>query len=287
MNEIQQEIVPITPDDLFVIKNHPNAKFDYPIHCHPEYEINLVMNTSGTRVVGDDEEAFDELDLVMTGPFVPHVWKSELVTNHVITIQFSSDLLSFQMINKRLFMPIRQLLIDSMQGLHFYGPEAERIRNEIVEITRMQGFQTATKFLNILNLLAYAPRRKLVSNMYESENLVNSSKSRRITKACKYIEENISQKISLSDVAMLVNMSDSAFSHFFKKKTGISFITYVNNLRVAKACDLLASTSLSASEICYDCGFNNKSNFIRIFTKRKNMTPIEYRNHISQILIKY
>ena len=287
MNEIQQEIVPITQDDLFVIKNHPNAKFDYPIHCHPEYEINLVMNTSGIRVVGDDEEAFDELDLVMTGPFVPHVWKSELVTNHVITIQFSSDLLSFQMINKRLFMPIRQLLIDSMQGLHFYGPEAERIRNEIVEITRMQGFQTATKFLNILNLLAYAPRRKLVSNMYESENLVNSSKSRRITKACKYIEENISQKISLPDVAMLVNMSDSAFSHFFKKKTGISFITYVNNLRVAKACDLLASTSLSASEICYDCGFNNKSNFIRIFTKRKNMTPIEYRNHISQILIKY
>ena len=287
MNEIQQEIVPITQDDLFVIMNHPNAKFDYPIHCHPEYEINLVMNTSGTRVVGDDEEAFDELDLVMTGPFVPHVWKSELVTNHVITIQFSSDLLSFQMINKRLFMPIRQLLIDSMQGLHFFGPEAERIRNEIVEITRMQGFQTATKFLNILNLLAYAPRRKLVSNMYESENLVNSSKSRRITKACKYIEENISQKISLSDVAMLVNMSDSAFSHFFKKKTGISFITYVNNLRVAKACDLLASTSLSASEICYDCGFNNKSNFIRIFTKRKNMTPIEYRNHISQILIKY
>lgn len=218
MNEIQQEIVPITQDDLFVIKNHPNAKFDYPIHCHPEYEINLVMNTSGIRVVGDDEEAFDELDLVMTGPFVPHVWKSELVTNHVITIQFSSDLLSFQMINKRLFMPIRQLLIDSMQGLHFYGPEAERIRNEIVEITRMQGFQTATKFLNILNLLAYAPRRKLVSNMYESENLVNSSKSRRITKACKYIEENISQKISLSDVAMLVNMSDSAFSHFFKKR---------------------------------------------------------------------
>ena len=287
MNEIQQEIVPITQDDLFVIKNHPNAKFDYPIHCHPEYEINLVMNTSGTRVVGDDEEAFDELDLVMTGPFVPHVWKSELVTNHVITIQFSSDLLSFQMINKRLFMPIRQLLIDSMQGLHFFGPEAERIRNEIVEITRMQGFQTATKFLNILNLLAYAPRRKLVSNMYESENLVNSSKSRRITKACKYIEENISQKISLSDVAMLVNMSDSAFSHFFKKKTGISFITYVNNLRVAKACDLLASTSLSASEICYDCGFNNKSNFIRIFTKRKNMTPIEYRNHITQLLIKY
>lgn len=287
MNEIQQEIVPITQDDLFVIMNHPNAKFDYPIHCHPEYEINLVMKTSGTRVVGDYEEAFSDLDIVMTGPYVPHVWKSDLLTNHVITIQFSSDLLSFQMINKRLFMPIRQLLVDSTQGLQFYGSEAERIRDEIMELTRIQGFQTATKFLTLLNFMAAAPRRKLVSNMYESENLVNSSKSRRITKACKYIEENISQKISLAEVVALVNMSESAFSHFFKKKTGISFITYVNNLRVAKACDLLASTSLSASEICYDCGFNNKSNFIRIFTKRKNMTPIEYRNHITQLLIKY
>ena len=287
MNEIQQEIVPITQDDLFVIMNHPNAKFDYPIHCHPEYEINLVMKTSGTRVVGDYEEAFSDLDIVMTGPYVPHVWKSDLLTNHVITIQFSSDLLSFQMINKRLFMPIRQLLVDSTQGLQFYGSEAERIRDEIMELTRIQGFQTATKFLTLLNFMAAAPRRKLVSNMYESENFVNSSKSRRITKACKYIEENISQKISLAEVAALVNMSESAFSHFFKKKTGISFITYVNNLRVAKACDLLASTSLSASEICYDCGFNNKSNFIRIFTKRKNMTPIEYRNHITQLLIKY
>ena len=287
MNEIQQEIVPITQDDLFVIMNHPNAKFDYPIHCHPEYEINLVMKTSGTRVVGDYEEAFSDLDIVMTVPYVPHVWKSDLLTNHVITIQFSSDLLSFQMINKRLFMPIRQLLVDSTQGLQFYGSEAERIRDEIMELTRIQGFQTATKFLTLLNFMAAAPRRKLVSNMYESENLVNSSKSRRITKACKYIEENISQKISLAEVAALVNMSETAFSHFFNKKTGISFITYVNNLRVAKACDLLASTSLSASEICYDCGFNNKSNFIRIFTKRKNMTPIEYRNHITQLLIKY
>lgn len=277
----------MTNDDFFIILNHPNADFDYPIHCHPEYEINVVMKTSGTRVVGDSEEYFGDLDIVMTGPYVPHVWKSELVTNHVITIQFSSDLLNYQMISKRLFAPIRQMLLDSMQGLQFYGADAERIKDEIIELTRMQGFQTATKFLNILNSLAHASRRKLVSNMCESENLVSLSKSRRISKACKYIEENISRKICLSEVAKLVNMSDSAFSHFFKKKTGISFITYINNLRVAKACDLLASTSLSASEICYDCGFNNKSNFIRIFTKRKNMTPIEYRNHISQLLIKY
>lgn len=287
MAEIQQEICPINNEDLFIILDHINARFEYPIHCHPEYEINLVIDTHGTRVVGDFEETFDGLDFVMIGPYVPHVWKSTKETNHVVTIQFSPELLNFQIMDKRLFLPIKHLLIDSMQGLHFYGPDAERIKDQIVELTRIQGFQSATMFLNILNSLAHAPRRKLVTNMHEAENLVHQSKSRRIRKVCKFIEENISHKITLSDAAKLVSMSDSAFSHFFKKQTGISFITYVNNLRVAKACDLLANTALSASEICYDCGFNNKSNFIRLFHKRKNMTPIEYRNHISQLLIKY
>jgi AraC-like DNA-binding protein len=287
MAEIQQEICPINNEDLFIIMDHINAKFEYPIHCHPEYEINLVIDTLGTRVVGDFEEAFNGLDFVMIGPYVPHVWKSTKETNHVVTIQFSSELLNFPIMDKRLFLPIKQLLMDSMQGLHFYGPDAERIKDEIVELTRIQGFQSATMFLNILNSLAHAPRRKLVTNVQDAENFIHQSKSRRIKKVCKYIEENISHKITLSDAATLVSMSDSAFSHFFKKQTGISFITYVNNLRVAKACDLLANTNLSASEICYDCGFNNKSNFIRLFSKRKNMTPIEYRNHISQMLIKY
>lgn len=287
MAEIQQEICPLAGDDLFIILDHTNAKFEYPIHCHPEYEINLVINTKGTRVIGDSEEEFSCLDFVMIGPYIPHVWKAGAEENRVITIQFTGDLINFQILNKRLFLPIKQLLLDSMQGLHFYGEEAERIKDEIVELTRLQGFQTATKFLSILHSLAHAPRRKLVSNMFETDTLIHQSKSRRISKVCRYIEENISQKITLSDAAKLVNMSDSAFSHFFKRQTNISFITYINNLRVAKACDLLANTELSASEICYDCGFNNKSNFIRLFSKRKNMTPIEYRNHISQLLIKY
>ena len=257
MKEIQQEITPITNEDLFIILNHPNAHFDYPIHCHPEYEINLVMNTRGSRIVGDSTEDFGPLDLVMTGPYVPHVWKSPLKTNHVITIQFSGDLIDFPIVNKRLFLPIRQLLLDSRQGLSFTGPEQLSVRDRIL------------------------------SNLCDSKNIVHTSKSRRIAKVCDYIEKNLCQNIRLTDVAGLVNMSESAFSHFFKKRTNISYITFVNNMRISKACQLLANTTLSASEICYACGFNNKSNFIRIFTKKKNMTPIEYREYISQMLIKY
>ena len=68
MKDIQKEITPISSDDLFIVLNHPNAKFDYPVHYHSDYEINLVMNTYGERIVGDSVEKFDSLDLVMTGP---------------------------------------------------------------------------------------------------------------------------------------------------------------------------------------------------------------------------
>ena len=97
MKDIQKEITPISSDDLFIVLNHPNAKFDYPVHYHSDYEINLVMNTYGERIVGDSVEKFDNLDLVMTGPNLPHAWKGEIVEgNHVVTIQFSDNLLNFR-----------------------------------------------------------------------------------------------------------------------------------------------------------------------------------------------
>ena len=173
-----------------------------------------------------------------------------------------------------------------MHGLSFEGTDQTAIKEQIIALTRMQGFQSVTTFLNILNLMANANRKRLVTNLYEPE-LGASSKSRRIARVCEHIDKNLDKELSLSEVAELVNMSDSAFSHFFKKRTGMSYINYVNNQRIAKACTLLAETTLSASEICYDCGFNHKSNFIRIFRKKKGMTPIEYRKFISQMLIKY
>ena len=276
MSEFLQEIVPINKDDLFIILNHPNAKFDYPVHYHPEYEINLVMDCTGSRVVGDSEEAFGTSDLVMVGPSLPHAWKSDAETNHVITIQFSADMLNYPMVSKRIFSPIRQLLQDSVHGLSFEGTDQAAIKEQIIALTRMQGFQSVTTFLNILNLMANANRKRLVTNLYEPE-LGATSKSRRITKVCEYIDKNLDKELSLSDVAELVNMSESAFSHFFKKRTGMSYINYVNNQRIAKACTLLAETTLSAAEICYDCGFNNLSNFNRIFKAKRGVTPREFR----------
>lgn len=161
------------------------------------------------------------------------------------------------------------------------------MKDKILKLTKMQGFHTVLEFFSILYELSIADRRILVSNQYDTKDTVRTSKSRRIAKVCEYIEENIEEPIRLGDVAQLVSMSESAFSHFFKKKTNCTFIDYVTNLRIARACQLLSETTHTVAEICYTCGFNNLSNFIRIFKKKKGSTPQEYRMFLQQMLIKY
>lgn len=288
MKDIQREITPISAEDLFIVLNHPNANFDYPVHYHPDFEINLVINDRGKRIVGDSIENFDELDLVMIGSNLSHAWRGELVNgNHVVTIQFSEEILNFPMLQKRMFSSIKQLLMESQRGLTFSKDTKLAMKEKILMLTKMQGFHTVLEFLSILYDLSTAERHILVSNIYDTKDTIRSSKSRRIAKVCNYIEENIENEIKLGDVSSLVSMSESAFSHFFKKRTNTSFIVYVNNLRIAKACQMLSETTHSVAEICYSCGFNNLSNFIRIFKKKKGMTPNEYRNFLKQMLIKY
>lgn len=288
MKDYQKEITPIADDDLFIVLNHPNANFDYPVHYHSDYEINLVLNDEGKRIIGDSEETFTSPDLVMVGPNIPHAWRGTRPEgNHVITIQFSENLLNFPILDKRLFATIKQLLIESRRGLTFSEDTKKLITDKILRLTRLQGFHTVLDFLSILYDLSIANKQILMSGVYDSNEMIATSKSRRIEKVCNYIETNYQEPIKLLDVANLVNMSESAFSHFFKKKTGCSFIDYLNSVRIGKASQMLIDTTHSINEICYSCGFNNLSNFIRIFKKIKGPTPSEYRSKLQQILIKY
>jgi len=288
MKDFQKEITPLASDDLFIVLNHQSAKFDYPVHHHSDFEINLVIDSYGERVVGDSIEDFSALDLVMIGPNIPHAWFGKVEeNNHVVTIQFSDKLLNFPILEKRLFSNIKSLLIESQRGLAFSEKTQIAIKEKILKLTKMQGFQTVLEFFSILNELSVSDRRVLVSNQFDSQLVVRTSKSRRIATVCNYIERNYAKNLHLSEVASLVNMSESAFSHFFKKRTNTSYKDYLTNVRISHACQLLTKTTHSVAEICFTCGFNNLSNFIRIFKKKKGHTPSDYRVMIEQMLIKY
>ena len=289
MNVIQCEVTPLIQEDLFVLLNNYKAKFDYPTHYHSDYELNLVMNTSGKRIVGDSIEEFDQEDLVMIGPGVPHAWKAPTHDDtHVITIQFHEEMYNSFLLTKRVFEPIRELLFRSKRGIAYPRKVSTMIKKRLLDLSQKRGFTTALEFYSILYDLATADgQRLLTSSTYDSSLLVRQSKSRRIEKICKYIDENFGKEIMLKDIAELVNMSESAASHFFKKRTSRSFITYLNDVRIGNACRLLAETTMNISTIAYECGFSNMANFNRAFRKYHKQTPSQYRSEVERTMTKY
>ncbi len=281
MKDIQQEITPVESDDLFVVLDHDNAKFDYPIHCHAEYEINLVLHSDGTHIIGTRQEPFSGMDLIIIAPYVPHVWKAREEGNRVVTVQFSGKMLEFQMMGLRQFRHIASYLERVVPAAKYHLSEDDPLVQETLALTKVKDFEATLAFLHLLNSMS----EREFTVLGDTDSGIRKSRSRRIAKVMEYSQKHISDVIRLSEVAGTVGMSDSAFSHFFKKHTNLSYITYLNSLRISKACRELESTAKSVSEICWDCGFNNKSNFNRIFLQAKGMSPTAYRKYISRILV--
>lgn len=286
MFEIVRETTPLQSEDLFALFRHAQAKFDYPLHIHPDFEINMVCNTSGKRIIGDSIEPFEDLDIILVGPNLPHLWKAPTAEDTtVITIYFHDVIVNSFLLNKKVFSPIKEMLARSNRGLDFSHETKIRIKDRLFLLSQSHGFNTGLDFFSILNELATSPgQRTLASPSYDINSMKVESKSRRISDICKYIEDNYKEEIVLKEIAGRINMSESAFSHFFKKRTSRSFVEYVNEVRIGKATKMLMETMHSISEISFLCGFNNLSNFNKMFKKITNKTPTEYRNSLHQTI---
>ena len=278
MKQIIHEITPINNDDFFILLNYPDASFDFPTHYHYEYEINLVMDFVGKRIVGDSIESISGTDLVLIGPNTFHSWESTPdFHTHVITIQFSRELFGSSFLNKNLFRAIKELLTSSDKGIVFSDDDKKIVIPMLLSLAEKKGFDTVLDFMNILHILSKSVNKRLLCSPNFTQNHYEI-KNRRVKIVHQYIQKNYSRKITIPEVANLINMTESGFCHFFKRSTQKSFINFLNDLRVGEAARMLLETTNTISEISYHCGFNNISNFNRIFKKRKGVTPSEFRD---------
>jgi len=286
-SKIFRELPPISDDDFFIVLNHPSAKFDFPVHSHSELELNMVINSSGKRIIGDSIQDYENFDLVLVGPNVPHAWTGDEKNKkaHVVTIQFHEEFISGNNLNRKLMITIKELLEKSKRGVVFTQETFDLIKPKILRLSESEDFDSLLRFLSIMYDLSVARKTKMLASSSFANNYT-VSKSRRINKVNTYIKENISQKISLKQVADLVNMSESAFSHFFKKSTHSSFTDHVTDLRLGIASRMLMDTEKTISEICFESGFNNISNFNRSYKKKTGYTPTQFRE-IQRMITKH
>ena len=246
---IVREITPLSEDDFFIVLNHYNAKFDFPVHYHPEYEMNLVLNSKGKRIIGDSIKEYQHPDLVLIGPNTPHAWTGQEEGVQVITIQFHTDFLSEKALSRKLTMPIKELLDRSSMGVLFSAETTANLTERIMMLTEMRGFDSLLEFLSILYDLSIS-RNQLTLSSPSYVGQFDTSKSRRIKMVNQYLYDNLMNNIKINDVAQLVSMTPSAFSHFFKKRTQRSFSDYLTDLRIGHAAKLLIETEKNISEIC-------------------------------------
>jgi len=290
ISSVFREVTPLSTEDCFVIINRTKTEFSYPVHVHPEYELNFIENAKGAqRIVGDSIEVIDDLELCLIGNgSLEHAWMNfhcESKEIHEITIQFHKDLFLESLLNKKQFHSVAVMLENAKKGMLFSRPVIEKVKDRLDLLNRKQnGFYSVLELLTILYELSNDENsRILCSSTFNKQD--DSSESRRIQKVITYLNCNYHKEIRLLDVAKYVNMSEVSFSRFMKKRTGKNYIDYLNDLRLGIASRILIDSSKTIAEISFECGYNNLSNFNRIFKKRKGFTPKEFRENYSKMRI--
>lgn len=285
MNNIIKEITPLTQSDCFTIFSRVKSEFNFPLHFHEEFELNLIVNAKGAkRIVGDNVEEIDDLELVLVGPNLSHVWLSHNCTSKDITevtIQWHKDLFDEKFLKRNQLSFIRRMFDRSARGILFPKATAELLAPRLLAINQMQGFDSVLELMSIIHELSTSKSMRILSDVTFNNAQVLNYNSRRIDKAFEFMNANFHKPISLKDLAKLVNMTEVSFSRFIKKRTGNTFIDSLNEIRLGHATRMLIETTHSIAEISYNCGFNNISNFNRFFKKKKQCTPKEFRENFS------
>ena len=283
MAKVFTEITRLSDKDCFYIVERHKTEFTYPLHQHAEFELNFIEHGKGVRrVVGDSVEEIGDYELVLLGgEELEHVWEQGRCKSkdiREITIQFSEDIFGEGLLSKNQFASIKRMLERAGHGLSFSLNSIMKIYSTLDTIaSEPERFVQFLKTLYILYELSVAEdARVLASGAFSHSE--KPSESGRIQKVKQYVVEHYPEQLKLSDLAELVGMSPVSFSRFFHQRTGRTLSEYIVDIRLGFAARMLVDSAKNISEICYECGFNNLSNFNRIFKARRNCTPREFRS---------
>lgn len=291
-SRVIHEITPLMGRDSLYIADRRKKEFTYPIHNHEVFELNFVEHAAGVRrIVGDSNEIIGEYDLVLiTSPDLEHVWeqndcKSDDIRE--ITVQFHLDLSNESFLTHKPFYTMRKMLMEARKGLAFPLEDIMRVYNHLDTLSSVkEGFYAVTQFMTVLYELSKSTRtRTLATSSYAKVEA--DSDSRRVLKVKNYIAKNYMDELRLQTLAEIAGMSPSAFSRFFKLHTGRNLSEYIIEQRLGYASRMLVDTLKGIAEISYQSGFNNLSNFNRIFKKNKGCSPSEFREnyHKTRIIV--
>ena len=257
-------------------------------HFHPEYQLTLVIRSNGHRLVGDHIAPLHAGDLVLVGANLPHVWQQDESQSansghavHAVIVRFLETFAGRDFLEIPEMEPVLRLLRRSGRGLQVTGRTREIVEEKMRELPNIGGLERIGGLLSILNTLARSKELKSIASP-SFLPILDSSDQDRMQRVCNYINSHLTGSIERARVAHEAHLSEGAFSRFFKLRTGKTLPQFVNELRIGRACRLLADGEAKITDIALECGFSSLANFNRRFLEITGFSPGNYRRQFRE-----
>ena len=273
-------------DEIFGVLRVSDFYF-YPLwHYHPQYEIILIKEGIGNCYVGDNISPFSEEEIFLLGPNIPHVFRNdpEYFVNgsrkmvKAIVLYWNYRFIKNDLFNLSEFTPIIELLQQSKRGLLIKGVSRKHVARLLNKVVNKEGIDRILEFISMLHFVATKAEYEPLSSLGFSAT-IDEKEVNKLNKIFDYLLKNFSRTITLKEIADISNMSPTTFCRYFKKITNKTFITFLNEIRIGHASKLLIENkNKNISQICFESGFNNLTNFYIQFHKYKKLSPMEFKH---------
>ncbi|PKA99706.1 AraC-like DNA-binding protein [Flavobacteriaceae bacterium MAR_2009_75] len=270
----QLEAIPFPENSNILAYRYEGAHFDAPWHVHPQCELTYITSSEGTKFIGDHVSNYNAGELVLLNANLPHCWKNHAQAQQKsasIVVQWNASVCS----PIPEMQPIEQLLQAASHGILFHKEDTQQILPQIATLPHLKGTQQYLQLLQVLHFLSGAGYTQLSTAKFTKE--LPWEHNDRMAKIHDFVAYHYQRQVQLAEVASMVNLSEQAFSRFFKKMMGRSFFTYLNEYRINQAAKMLVDTDFTVADIAFKCGYETLPFFFKKFKAQYGTTPTVYR----------
>lgn len=253
-------------------------------HYHPEIELILVKNSCGTRIIGTSIENFTQNDLILIGKNLPHAFLHEekflqqkATPAESIVVQFHENFLGIETLLRSEFSEVQKLFSVAGRGLSIEGSAKARIIPLVSKMPEVSSFERIIIILEIFKVLSEKNAyRILVQNDPVS---ITHADDGRIGRILEYTYAHYDGHIRIDDVAKIANLTKESFCRYFKTNTRKTYMEFLTEYRISKACNMIKNEEGSMKEIGYSCGFDSLSNFYYQFRRIVKLSPLAFKKN--------
>lgn len=289
MKPIYERLAPLAATDVVACERVRGKDFGCQWHFHPELELTLVQSGGTHRWVGDKISPIHTNDLVLLGSNLPHDYRNDPPANtrpkqvNAIVVQFHPEFLGKTWMERSHMNSLKRLFQKAAHGLQITGKTSDDVAELMQQILRSRGLQRVILLLEIFKRLTGGTRdlSPIASPGFSPE--IQISDRERMGQISAYLQQHLEEPLYLNEVARHMGMTEVSFSRYFRSRSGKTFPAYLNELRVARICRMLAETDDTISEIALKCGFDSIANFEKQFRRLQQCSPKEYRQRAWRI----